>query len=78
MMACELYNTPCDECSEQCPIDIQEAKDKHLELKETAFNKLNEAKQAMFDYAKNCDVGSERNRAMKINENLFNADRVVL
>lgn len=77
-MTCELNSTPCGDCSKQCPVDIQEAREKHLELKETAFNKLNEAKQAMFDYAKNCDVGSERNRAMKINENLFNADRVGL
>ena len=77
-MACELYNTPCDECSEQCPIDIQAAHEKHIELKEIAFNKLNEAKKAMFDYAKNCDVGSERNRAMKMNENLHDVDRVGL
>lgn len=77
-MTCELNTASCEHCSKQCPIDIQEAHEKRIELKEIAFNKLNEAKQAIFNYAKNCEVGSERNRAMKINENLFNADRVGL
>ena len=77
-MACDQNSTSCEDCTKKCSADIQEARAKHLELKEAAFQKLNDAKQAMFNYAKNCDVGSERNRAMKINDNLHNADRVSL
>lgn len=44
-------------------------------LKEIALERLHEATAAMYDYARECDVGEERTKAFEVYERLRIATR---